>query len=272
MKSRLVSLVSIYGLVLGIIATNANAAIVNYHSYLGMSATAGHASNGPYDQQHVNETDLTSYTNTISVSANDSGLRYVSSCNCYVTDYASASSSTSLDAQANLATGLFTGSASYSAAATGWLGAGGSALVDFRFDITTPYRYTLDLVASAGSAASVNFYGRFQDPSDRVYFSYENGGVNIHQSGMFLPQSYYSGPYYGIIVSILGCQSGCIADDPNGSMQFTLQLTPVPLPAAVWLLGSGLVGMVGIARKIRTKGVMISLSEIAGTRKPLICP
>ncbi len=37
----------------------------------------------------------------------------------------------------------------------------------------------------------------------------------------------------------------------NGSLKANLQVVPVPIPAAVWLLGSGLIGLVGIRRKTR---------------------
>ena len=37
--------------------------------------------------------------------------------------------------------------------------------------------------------------------------------------------------------------------DPNLGLDLRLQLTPVPVPAAVWLFGSGLLGLIGIARR-----------------------
>lgn len=39
----------------------------------------------------------------------------------------------------------------------------------------------------------------------------------------------------------------------NGTLAFTTDVTPVPLPPAVWLLGSALVGLVGIGRRKREK-------------------
>lgn len=32
-------------------------------------------------------------------------------------------------------------------------------------------------------------------------------------------------------------------------VRFTLELTPVPIPAAVWLFGSGVIGLIGLARR-----------------------
>lgn len=48
---------------------------------------------------------------------------------------------------------------------------------------------------------------------------------------------------------ILSTQSSEIAGSGSGEM-FAASFTPVPLPAAVWLLGSGLLGIVGIRRKM----------------------
>jgi len=39
----------------------------------------------------------------------------------------------------------------------------------------------------------------------------------------------------------------------NVASPFTLNLTAVPLPAAVWLFGTGLIGLAGLARQKRTK-------------------
>jgi hypothetical protein len=32
-------------------------------------------------------------------------------------------------------------------------------------------------------------------------------------------------------------------------VQFTLTLTPVPVPAALWLFGSGVIGLAAVARR-----------------------
>lgn len=225
-------------------AGGADAAIINYTSYISMQATAGHASNGPYEDPTIYLADVTTYTNTISASANDSFTTYDGNCQCDVTYYASAGASSSLALNADLGGGLFSASGAFSSYATGWFGASGYSAADIRFEVTTPYAYTVDINASAGSAASVQLWGNFQDSNDWIYTFYENGGINLHQSGILLP-----GGQNGIYVSIIG-GTGSIGG-PDGDFQFTLTLTPttVPVPAAAWLFGSGLAGLIGMARR-----------------------
>jgi hypothetical protein len=43
-----------------------------------------------------------------------------------------------------------------------------------------------------------------------------------------------------------------IYNNSSMTVQYQSQLAPVPIPAAVWLLGSGLVGLIGIRRRIRS--------------------
>ncbi len=40
-------------------------------------------------------------------------------------------------------------------------------------------------------------------------------------------------------------------NDYQHDLAFQLNGSPVPIPAAVWLLGSGLIGLAGVRRKIR---------------------
>lgn len=41
---------------------------------------------------------------------------------------------------------------------------------------------------------------------------------------------------------------------PTGTSTVTMDIAPVPLPAAVWMLGSGLLGLVGVGRRFRKQG------------------
>jgi len=43
-----------------------------------------------------------------------------------------------------------------------------------------------------------------------------------------------------------------IFNNSSMTVQYQSQLAPVPIPAAAWLLGSGLIGLIGIRRRIRS--------------------
>jgi len=71
-----------------------------------------------------------------------------------------------------------------------------------------------------------------------------------------------SGFFLAHIGDIIGIHLGVDADLSHsgeglelqavGSQYMTLETSPVPIPSAVWLLGSGLIGIVGIRRKFKT--------------------
>ena len=58
-----------------------------------------------------------------------------------------------------------------------------------------------------------------------------------------LSEPYPSGPFFGAakFQSTSGCETG-----PGGCSDW---VAAVPVPAAVWLFGSGLLGLVGVARR-----------------------
>ena len=53
---------------------------------------------------------------------------------------------------------------------------------------------------------------------------------------------------YEIVFDGLDCTLPCDAREISGST-IGVDLQPVPVPAAVWLFGSGLLGLVGVARR-----------------------
>jgi len=76
---------------------------------------------------------------------------------------------------------------------------------------------------SPGSNPVLTWNGLLFQPGDSsTYLNIYGSGVNAYEYFALLPSSTVSG---------------------------TLTLAPVPIPGAVWLLGSGLLGLVGIGRK-----------------------
>lgn len=70
--------------------------------------------------------------------------------------------------------------------------------------------------------------------------------IPFHESGTLLPEIYTLS-----VSTVTGANSD--RDDPvmSGATDFSVDLNfaPVPIPAAAWLFGSGLLGLVGIARR-----------------------
>jgi hypothetical protein len=224
----------------------ANAAIVNYQSVILLGADASMYGYLPTDNQRARATDVTNYTNTVSASVNDSRTYFDPSCQCNITNYASANASSSVALNADLVAGIFTSSGSYSASSsdTTWLLAGGDLSSSLQFEITTPYAYTLDITASGKWVD-----GQFQNDFAGAYFYNGSSGFNQHQSGILVP-----GGIFYLYTGIGGCDAYAefwCAGVPTGNFQYTLTLTPttVPVPAAAWLFGSGLLGLIGVARR-----------------------
>ena len=81
-----------------------------------------------------------------------------------------------------------------------------------------------------------------------------NGVSNI--SSLYTPMSFTAGTDY---YAFVGGGSAIALNGPtNASVGYTLSInttSPVPVPAAAWLLGSGLVGLFGLAHRARGRRV-----------------
>jgi len=69
----------------------------------------------------------------------------------------------------------------------------------------------------------------------------------LASAGVSVPSGWSSLNAYG--VSADGSVVVGVGDSPAGTQAWIAQVTPVPLPATFWLFGSGLVGLIGFARR-----------------------
>jgi hypothetical protein len=98
------------------------------------------------------------------------------------------------------------------------------------------YGYVLGYVDGASSAITIDFFSAdFPDGETQPYdLSFADGASSLTLAFQFT--NYYSG--YLMVDDIV--VTGNAAGQPEST---------VPVPAAIWLLGSGLVGLVGLRRK-----------------------
>ena len=162
-----------------LMASAANAEIVNYTSYYDQSVAAvGDSPNGNLINNYFHEVlaDVTSYSNTLYASATDSFTLNGS------TYSASANASSTLTMNADIDAGVFSASGSYGVGSSDWLSAFSGSQARFSFELTSAYAYTLDMTTSAGSSSGGAFYG-----SGAEIFSSgdaSNAAISVHQSGI----------------------------------------------------------------------------------------
>lgn len=101
--------------------------------------------------------------------------------------------------------------------------------------------------------------------TDSFWMAVNGGGTNVGRYGTFIPDAsgavllsdlatvgyvdqvlYYYGPNITGGGNLTGVKLADLRTNANG----TTQLNPVPVPAAVYLFGSGLLGLVGLRRKM----------------------
>ena len=123
----------------------------------------------------------------------------------------------------------------------------GTSFTDtFNFSVATP-------VTGAATANSLPLKVKALDVLDFSTFDvkfYDGSSLTTMTYVTDTSGSYYEGsgplnPGTNYYVQVSGVTSGT-----NGGLyQFSYAMSPVPLPAAAWLFGSGLLGLVGIARR-----------------------
>jgi hypothetical protein len=112
----------------------------------------------------------------------------------------------------------------------------GQSLVDITFEILTDYTYTL-----TGEMTSTGI-GRV----DLLF----DGIVASETDGIFSYTGYLAAGSYNFSINALAATD--IAQKATSGYSYDLQLTAVPavpVPAAVWLFGSGLIALVGFSRR-----------------------
>ncbi|MDY6954643.1 MAG: VPLPA-CTERM sorting domain-containing protein [Thermodesulfobacteriota bacterium] len=100
-----------------------------------------------------------------------------------------------------------------------------------------------------GTAQTGEHYDGFDftltgDPGDTLTFKLESSWFNTTNDGVYIGQSY---------ASVLdNCDDATGFRSTDGSERHFIISAPVPVPAAVWLLGSGIIGLIGIGRRCRS--------------------
>lgn len=109
----------------------------------------------------------------------------------------------------------------------------GESLVDITFEIATGYTYTLTGNLFAEAQGDVN-----------LYF---DGNSASEVDGAYSFSGYLAAGTHNLSIDAIAA----LADTGRAYSDFTydLQLTAVPVPAAVWLFGSGLLGLITVARR-----------------------
>ena len=94
---------------------------------------------------------------------------------------------------------------------------------------------------TAGEVLNFNFTAPGQDPVDNL------SGTNLLGLGIFT-----RGPgssHQQVILGFDDLWKLSSSDDNHDDMMVRVDFNPVPVPAAFWLFGSGLIGVIGIARR-----------------------
>ena len=127
-----------------------------------------------------------------------------------------------------------------------WAGSGGNGI--YSFDLSTPAEYrTWDNTTGEWTAYDANRSGTFA------------------QVVAMINASSYSGDY----AAFFGPQIGMSGTSGTTFTVTEIQLQTVPIPGAVWLLGSALVGLAGARRRFSSRTIKVRLGERANRLVPL---
>ena len=130
---------------------------------------------------------------------------------------------------------------------------------------------SLDLNLSGEQVSgSTNYYSNTVQTGSTIYSSYSCGAFGTQTCYNYGPQYTNTSGFNGTnVITLALTGTGLAALESNGLLNFTGQVSgslnlnsstltvdvsanPVPIPSAIWLFGSGLLGLVGIARRKKT--------------------
>jgi len=120
--------------------------------------------------------------------------------------------------------------------------------------ISTTFLYQ-DLVTIPGQTYSISFWLKSDNNGntpDNFFTAYWGNTGNTLFSGQDLSDSAYTKYTYLQVASSTTTQFGLLyANIPWFFGLDDVDVSPVPIPGAVWLLGSGIVGLIGLKRRMR---------------------
>lgn len=130
------------------------------------------------------------------------------------------------------------------------------------FWFTIPQNMELTNVTYAFDGSSVTMPSGWFVTSQYIVLPFTSDGGNLLLPGTTSPQNFFAsslpiseGTYHLIqhLAFFVNTGDTTISDGDGGTIpytwSFTVESTVVPVPAAVWLFGSGLIALIGLARR-----------------------